>query len=237
MAITEDASQPAVVTSGTNAALTSAAFSPPTRTLLVAIVSAGYGTTSNTATVTDSGLHTWTKVVNAIGSGANGGVSQVSYTYLLTAPGSITVTSTYTGLNGGSSLAVRVLNGARPSQAGAATATNTTTSSTVGTVSITTTTIGSVVYGAAEDPDTSATYTVNGATTSINKFIDATNGATDVQWKSAATVTPGATTLGGTWGAAASASIVAFEVLPDVAILHSLQLLVNSHAVNRAARY
>lgn len=223
MAITEDASTPVIVVGTSATSLTTASFSPPANSLLLAVVGVGWGNTVPTgATVTDSGGHTWTVAATAAGTvSGTGGLAKIAYTYLSSAPGSITVTATFTNLSGGSMLAVRVLTGAASSQAGAGSKTLVgVTNSTVGTVSITTTTTNSLVYGIGDDPERADTFAVNGATSMLTgtpsgTYLDATDAISLMGWKAtSATGTPGATTLGGTWQSGTTSNISAFEVLP-----------------------
>ena len=210
--ITEDASTPAVVTGTGTGNITTASFSPPTNSLLVAIVAGGFNSGGSTsATVSDTAGHTWTSGVSA----NTFGLAQISYTYLTSAPGSITVTASYTHLGGGRLLAVRVLNGARASQSGAASATSLTSGSTSAAVTITTTTSGSQVYGVSYDASTNSVFTANGSTTIVNNFNDVTDTVTLAAWKATVvTGSPGSTVLGGTYSASAGGDNVAFEVLP-----------------------
>jgi hypothetical protein len=235
MAITEDASAPIVKTLAGTANPTTASFSPPANSLLVAIVGGGWGSTQpTTATVTDSGGHTWTAAVTKAGTTASGGVVVIAYTYLSSAPGSITVTATFTRLSGGSQVAVKVLNGCNPSQSGAGTGTaEQVTNSTTGTVSITTTQTGSQVYG-MNDVRNSATvnFTANGATTIISNFVDTGTDSIELcSWKATSlTGTPGATTLGGSYDAVCGTATAALEILPAAAVAY------DSFMVNKALR-
>jgi hypothetical protein len=214
MAITEDGSTPAVVSnSNLVSTLTTASFSPPANSLLVAIVGC-YSSGSNGAiTVTDSGGHTWTKKLEAVAHIT----TAIWECQLTTAPGSITVSGAYSNNAGDEFLAVRVLNGAATSQTGAGTATHTVTSATTAdTYSLTTTQTNSVVYGIAFNYSTSSGFTPNAATTAITPaLVDTPNGANELAWKStSATTTPGATTFGGTWGSSCTQGNVALEILP-----------------------
>lgn len=224
MAITEDASTPAIIQQTGSGVSTTASFSPPSSSLLVALVSGGWGNTAlMTAAVTDSTGGTWTAAVTAAGTNTGlRGIAAVFYRYLPTTPGAMTVSATFTGLQGGRELAVRVLNGAASSQAGAGAGSQVNgTATTAGTVSVTTTVAGSVVYGIADNPNANNAYTPNAATsvltgTPTGVFADATDSVRLVAWKATnATVTPGATTLGGTWTAAANSNIAAFEAIPQ----------------------
>jgi hypothetical protein len=224
VAITEDASTPAIIQQTGSGVSTTASFSPPSSSLLVALVSGGWGNTAlMTAAVTDSTGGTWTAAATAAGTNTGlRGIAAVFYRYLPTAPGAMTVSATFTGLQGGRELAVRVLNGAASSQAGAGAGSQVNgTATTAGTVSVTTTVAGSVVYGIADNPNANNAYTPNAATsvltgTPTGVFADATDSIRLVAWKATnVTVTPGATTLGGTWTAAANSNIAAFEVIPQ----------------------
>lgn len=107
-------------TSGTST-LTTASFSPPAKSLVVAFT-AGRGSTSSTtptATVTDSSGATWTELIDLEGKTTNGATNYCEgtfwYTYFNSAPGSITVNASWTGRSGrGAFLKVYVLNGADP---------------------------------------------------------------------------------------------------------------------------
>jgi LmbE family N-acetylglucosaminyl deacetylase len=224
--ISEDASTPAVATSqgNTTGAITTGSFSPPAGSLLVATVNVGMGSVPpGTLSVTDSAGGTWTAgpsqkigTTNQYGLG-----TQVFYRYLSSAPGAITVTGndsvfgTDPDHEQSMQLAVRVVDGAAASQVGAATATaSSTTSSTSATKSITTTAAGSWVYiGSALTPD--GNVTANAKTTTINQFDDTTNVNQLVSGRqSAATATPGATTLGWTTGTGRFWTLAEQEILP-----------------------
>lgn len=212
MAISEDASTPATVTRATSAAaLTTASFSPPAGSLLVALSSWAAASGTQTAVISDSGVHTWTRPVRANASGA--GDAEISYTYLSSAPGSITVTGTVTGGGTTEFLSVRVLNGASSTQTGATAAH---TSGTTPTIALTTTTVGSWVYGCLMDLASSqAALTANAASTTITWFNNTADGENAASFKaSAATVSPGATTYGWAAGAADTYMLAAWEVLP-----------------------
>src|SRR5450755_1972985 len=98
MAIAEDASTPAIVsvTGSSTGVWTTASFSPPANSLLVAIWGMGFsgsGTPSNTMSSTISGNPAWT-------AGPSDGTSTGAWAYIYTlqvggtAPGAITVTLT-----------------------------------------------------------------------------------------------------------------------------------------------
>lgn len=117
MPVTEDISQPSEVHGvGTSASTSTASFSPPAKSLLVACVTAITQAGAPSLSVSDSGSHTWT-----LGpSRANGGVkSAIYYSYLAIAPGSITVTAADSSGNTGLvHLTVRVLDGCTSTQTG-----------------------------------------------------------------------------------------------------------------------
>ena len=213
MAITEDASTPAVVSSSSAvASLTCAAFSPPANSRLVAIVGCFSSGSNGVITVTDSGSHTWTKSIESVGQTT----VAIWQCQLTSAPGSITVKATYSNNAGDEYLATRVLNNTASSQTGAATATHLVTLSTAAdTYSLTTTQTGSVVYGIAFNWSNFASLTANAATTLITPpLVDTVNGGWVSAWKStSATGTPGATTFGGTFTNQCSQGNVALEIL------------------------
>ena len=163
MAITEDGSTPAVVSSTASVSTrVTTSFSPPANSLLVAMVGCFSSGSNGVITVTDSGSHTWTKALESVGHTT----VAIWRCQLTTAPGSITVTGTYSNNAGDEYLAVRVLTGAATSQTGAGTATHLVTSSTTAdTYSLTTTQTNSIVYGIADNWSNSSVLTPNAATT------------------------------------------------------------------------
>lgn len=239
--IFEDTSTPAIVTTTGASNPTTASFSPPDGSLLVALVGGGWGTPPTNAVVSDTSNQTWYTGVSELGLTATaGGLAMIAYAYVVSAPGSITVTATFAGLSGGSLLAVRVLNNASPRQLGAGTGVaQHSVNSTTGTVNVTTTIAGSLVYGIGDQTNQDFTYTANGATTIINAYVDSTDTVSLVAWKaSALTTTPGSTALGGTWATACKSNIAALEILPVTAPILSIippTVQVISQAMERAA--
>lgn len=226
MAITEDSSTPAIVTStGTPATLVTGTFTPPSGSLLVALFAIGGSSTPASGTITDSAGYVWTVPPDATAAGGTtapfGGFAGIAFTFIdrPVPVGGITVTASFSGYgtgSGGAFLAVRVLNGAGSVQtnAGAANILYSGTSTTTGTVPITTTTPDSVVYGISDDDGNGNTWTANGSTTGVGSAFVAAS-FTIVAWKSTnATVTPGTVTLGGTWSSATWSNIAALEILP-----------------------
>jgi hypothetical protein len=244
VALAEDASSPAVIASisgGNPLITTTASFTPPAGSLLVAMAISGRssGALQTAITITSSPAQTWTVAANAQGAGAdNGGTAQIAYTYLAAAPGATTVTASMTNVSSGRSFLVKVITGAAVSQSGAGVNTRVqATISTDGTISVTTTAPGSLVYGASDAIDGNSALTLNGATTLLNDFSNTTQASRYTHWKSAAvTVTPGATTLGGTYAAARKSSIAALEILqvipPPIG-----DLVFKQQAVNRSYFY
>src|SRR6266498_2712278 len=118
MAIAEDASAPAAVTS-TGTTTTTASFTPVANSLLVAIANAGNNTGAGTITcpVTDSLGSTWTLLKRTNIDLVNGaGSTEVWAMDAGASPAARTVTVTGTGgANAvGVSLCVKVLTGAKP---------------------------------------------------------------------------------------------------------------------------
>lgn len=221
VAIALDASTPAVVTGSLTGNLTTASFSPPVGSLLVALVGGGWSNASMNATLSSTAGLVWTQAVimRPTVYGPGGGMTAIYWAYVPTAPGSMTVTASYTNLGGGRMLAVRVLTGANSSQVGAATAGNAYNSNTsTPSVSLTTTKPGSWVFAIADNTNGNGTFTPNGSTSVISDYND-TN-ASDIvhlvsmKYNANPIATPSTVTLGGTWSPAWPASIAAMEVLP-----------------------
>jgi hypothetical protein len=220
MPITEHGSTPAVVTGTGVGNLVTAAFTPPAGTLLIALVAAGYANSPTVPGITISGGGgTWTAGPTQGSSGGTffGRVS-IFYRWLDVAPGSTSVTATYTNLVGGRFMAVRVLSGAAASQVGAGSATrDITVGTTAWTQSITTTRFGSQVYGVCDDPVANDVLTAAANSTLVGAaFQNATDSISCAACKATATTgTPGATTLGFTNAASQLGVLALFEVLPD----------------------
>lgn len=217
MAIVEDASSPAAVhsTAGTGP-YTTAQFSPPANSLIVAMIGADGGASTVTAALSDSGSHTWSllKRQNTASGGAVGGTAEIWCLYTASGLTNITATATMSGSTAaGANLVVKVLTGAASTQTGATQGASGTGSSTAN-LSITTTTNGAHVYGAVINYANSTAYTANGSSTIIDGLSDSTNGDWYAAWKASADVgTPGATTLGFT-NTSANFNIAAVEILP-----------------------
>jgi hypothetical protein len=205
---------PAAVTATTTSA-TTASFTPPANTLLVAVAECGNttGTGTVTAPVTDSLSSSWTLLHRANGDG--NGSTEVWAMDTGSSPAARTVTVTGTGGAQaiGVALNVTVLAGTKPAATveGASAAANATTAY---TVTITTTAAGSLVVGGITRWISAVTLVTDAATRSWQSVSDATNTESYGAWRAAAvTGTPGATTFGYTNAAAASNSLVAVELL------------------------
>jgi Concanavalin A-like lectin/glucanases superfamily len=218
--ITEDPATPAVVQDVNGSGqpqVTTASFSPPAGSLLVAEVSLSYAGTPSLS-VSDTGGHTWSEPVS-VSPGASYGAAAVFTTYLTSAPGPITVTAKGgTGVTAGTiQLALRVVDGAAPVQAGAATATGDAKSASA-TTAITTTTAGSWVYIAGTVNELESSVTPNASTTTIANYQDTSGGDTLLAGRqTAATGTPGSTTLGWTTGTSWYWALAMLEILPATA--------------------
>lgn len=211
MTITEDSSAPIAVHVTTTSG-TTASFTPPSQSLLVVMVAADGGNVATTATVSDSGSHTWTllKRQNTTAVGALGGTAEVWCTYLSSAPGSITVTASGWSTVGGN-IVTKVLLGAAQTQNGATGGSG--GSSIAPTATLTPTQIGSRIYGAALDFTTNAVLTANGNSSSIDQFNDATNGDTWAAFKGAADTTTLTSTTYGFTNANAAYNVAIAEIL------------------------
>lgn len=225
MAITEDASTPPIA-SGTGGAtpLTTASFSPPAGSVMVALVAAGYQDVASGVpgiTVTDSVGGTWLPGPTVASSTGNFlGRTSIFLRALPSAPGSMTVSANYTNINGGRFIKVVVLNGAALSQAGAATITrDVNTNQTDWTQSIVSTKVDSVFYGVVDDPNVNNTVSAAANTSLVGTaFNDSTDGIVSAAFKStAATVTPGSISLGVTMGTTSQGILAIQEIVPFVA--------------------
>lgn len=234
MTISEDTgNQPAAVHSTTTAA-TTASFSPAAFTLLVAMVACdGAGTSATTVVMSDSTSGTWTllKRQNTTNNPALGGSAEVWARFLGTAPGSMTVTATWTatGQNGGN-LVVRSLLGAASVQPGATGGTGGASVAPIATLSPNR--LGSWVYGACLDYSTNASMTANANTALIDQFQDATNGDTWATFKGSAAVSTTASTAFGFTNANTAYNTAAAEVLAALP-----PSLIVGQAVSRASTW
>lgn len=219
MAISEDTgTQPVAVHNAGASPATTAAFSPQAGTLLVAMTAMNGPTgTPITATITDSLSGGWTLLKRQNTSSSMGGSAEVWVRYLSAAPGSMTVTSTWTGADTGGSLVVRCLlgassvqNGATAGVGGASIAPNTT---------LTPTQIGSWIYGALLDWSAATAMTANANTTIIDQFNDATNGDTYAALKAATASAALSSTSYGCTTANAAYNVAFAEIIPALSLV------------------
>jgi hypothetical protein len=226
--IAEDASTPAVlqVATGTTGTGTTASFSPPAGSLVVVTVVVAYASNSAGTTGASTPLSCADSLSNsyALGVFVNPYVPSGSFLfntaiftyYYASAPGSVTVTVTNSNTSSADlDVCARVLTGAAASQAGAATAALNgalTETSPQPSGSITTTTTGSWVYVAGGIGSYDGPVVLSGTTqidyrTGLNRTLVAGR-------KTAATVTPGAVTVGWTTGFSEIPQWAALEILP-----------------------
>lgn len=221
MTIAIDASSPAIVNGSATGTLTTASFTPPAGSYLVAVACGGYGSGTTTATITDSLSGTWTSRVTS--NGANGsafGVAQIS-TRVIGSSAAMTVTVTYANLNGGRELGVYVITGADNTTVGASANLNVSTTLTAMTTSLTTTVTGSIVLGGADSSGTNGTVAslaANTAWATMSGTNPVSNGTDLVGYgilkSSALTGTPGAKTYGVTWNSATNGHLALLEIVP-----------------------
>jgi len=195
-ALWEDLSAPAVASTTSATAVTTASFTPPGDSLLVALVSSDGGSGVTTMDVQGGGL-IWTQM-------AASNVTARDYVGVWIArvatpdPDDPVITATQGGSTGpGMAMRIYVLTGAKPRAQQTGATTNTVfAASTSFTQSITTTQTGSRVYGASSHFPNSAGTAV-ALTTLVDDVVDATNNGRYATFKATSlTGTPGATTLG-----------------------------------------
>ena len=238
--IAVDPSTPPVVavTGSAGTSMTTAAFSPPAGTTLAVLVAFDYKTSTATPPALaagDSAGGTYYAAPSVYDGSRN--EAAIWTRYLGLAPGAMTVTLDITASGEyGCILAVYVLDGPGQDQGGAATATAYSgTAVTAWTGGITTLGTGSwVVIAAAGSAE--GTVTPNGLTTTLENEQDPTEKASLLTGRqAAATVTPGATTLGWAAGASGSYALAALEILPVEPVI--LPFTYTRQAVKRASFY
>ena len=249
MAISEDASTPAVATlsaSTSASTLASASFTPPSGSWVIVEVAVSYGAnlgSAPTLSISDSLSGTWTsgptQVENVSGTGSCNGVAFFTQ-FFAASPGAMTVTG-HTSVAGTASIkvdlmvAARVMDGVAVSQSGAGSAhTGGTTAVTTFESSITTTAVGSRVYVGASS-GAQGTYTPSAKTTTVDAVQETTTSNVNAIGKQTTdTTTPGATTLGWT-GTSASWAWAALELLPSTGTAVTAGLAVGSGTVQAPA--
>jgi hypothetical protein len=210
----EDASTPAPVNSGFVSAptVTTASFTPPANSLLVALVNVNNGV-SPSVTISDTGAHTWSSRV--VVDNSNVPTYSVIYTAPVTTSSAITVTAHNSDASASSSiqLAVRVVTSANVNQSSAATSTNQGLVAST-EVTITPTKIGSLIYVAGANSSNAAQTSISG-TTSINVNQITADFVTNLTGKCTANTTVLAATAFG-WSSSQTAQFgcVALEVVP-----------------------
>ena len=225
MAIFQDPSTPALTSgfgnAGTVTTLQSPGFSPPAGSLIVVLVAFDYLATNPTSpafTVTDSVSGVYTPGPGVYDTEFNR--AQIWYRYVSSAPGSITVTVTNSGpqFEHGWIIAPYVLDGASPSQAGAASgiASSASTSQVPWSGTVTATSPGSWVLTVVAGGNTAAITALTGTTT-LSDTPDVTEGATYLTGRNTTvTALPGAVTPGwapGTGSPAYDYAWAALEIL------------------------
>lgn len=217
MAISEDTSNQPAAVHVTATTATTASFSPQAGTLLVALIGAlGPNSGAITVAVSDSVTGSWTALLkrqNTVASGV-GGSAEVWCQYFSSAPGSLTVTATWSAGDPGGNLVVRSLLGASPVQPGATGGTG--GASVAPTATLTPQRLGSWVYGACEDWTTNPVMVANANTTIIDQFSDTTNGDTYAIFKGTAAVSSLTSTAYGFTNANAGFNTAAAEILAAV---------------------
>jgi len=229
MTVTKDASSPASLTNTTVAALTTASFTPPAGSLIVATGVTGNtsGSGAQTGAITDSHGGTWV-VDKSLTTAGDGSVYIFRRTTAVTNVAT-TVTYTPTGTTAaGNQLSVCVLDGATGSlgaTASIATAFHT---------NITPTAIGSFIICAGCNAAASATLALETGFTALLDTADATNGETYGScYLTAGTVSLSAVTAGWTT-TAASAQFVAAEYPPLATVRGPLKPVLVLQGVGRA---
>jgi hypothetical protein len=220
-----DASSPADVDlTGQGASVSTGAFSPPAKSLAVMFVGQGKTNSANSSSITlsDTSGAVWKPLPFALGSSASGGGVTGWWTFFDQAPGSITVTASFSGWSGtggGRFINPLVFIGAHWDQSGAGMNSRVSAAgSTDATVSLNAVAKGSWVWGICDAPNINTTFTAAASNILDTTYSGgATDGVTMIIFRlSGLTASPGTFTLGGTWGSAtAFTNIIAFEVLPS----------------------
>lgn len=217
MAIAESGTAPAVA-SGTGATptLSTASFTPPAGSLLVALAALQWGLDGVCPHVgiSDSLGGSWQQGPYQIGPDpTDTGFVTICARYVPVSAAVSVAMSTF-GLANGKFLAVKVLTGAAPLQRGAALSAARQLSADA-TLSITPRATGSVVYGLANSSLSAATFSPFGNTAVAGTFVNSTDGTSSAAWRQTTTTTAGtAVGLGGTWGTNEKTSVAAWEIMP-----------------------
>jgi len=221
--VTEHSSTPAVVRNSTAAqtSLTSASFSPPADSVLVALfaMSTLSGGPAQPHTITDSVGGTWVYAGHVDGGAANAfGMATAWVRHLGTAPGAMTVTAARTGTSSaGIQLAVRVLNGASQNPIGSIKTHFTASGTLGGTDTLVTSKAGALVYVLLCSGSNTPVFTPTADTTTIDLFQSSSSLGTTIIGRDVVG-TPGSTSYGWTEAppTSLSTSWLAIEMLPAV---------------------
>jgi hypothetical protein len=192
--LAEDPSSPAAVSTTSGTTVTSASFTPPDGSLLVAMVASDGGSGTTTMALSGGGL-TWTPLAEA-----NSSVADYAGVWIAQTgppdPNDPVITATQGGSTAaGMAMRVFVLTQAAATQNGGTSNSQFVNVATF-TQAVTTTQTGSRVYGASSHfPNAAASAAA--ATTVVDDVADATNNGRYTTFKATSlTGTPGATTLG-----------------------------------------
>lgn len=165
MATAVDASSPALVGTSTPGTITTASFTAPANSILVACCWSSVSLNSQTFTVTDSGGLTWTlaKIQNSAGTGGKQGVAAIYYAVAPTSAAR-TVTAVISGGNY-STLKVYAITGGDLVTPIGGSAAGSSTSTSFSTTGYTIQTTGSIALTCVSNTTGGATITSSGSTT------------------------------------------------------------------------
>ena len=207
LGVIEDSSTPVPVFTASTVS-TTASFTPPANSLLVAVCNLGAASGTVTGTVTDSLSGVWSLRVRQ--NAASSGSAEIWVRDVGATPSAMTVT--LTGSTGNSTqLSVRVVTnaGSAAQQQAGATAVKATSPA---DIPITAVAAGSQIYTSMVYTSASQALVVDSNTTAILSTQDATNGQTNGSAKMAGlTSAPGAYTVG--WTNTVAAEAVAVEII------------------------
>ena len=217
--IAEHASAPASMGLTGGGSMSSAQFSPPANSLLVAIAIGEFQSTTAevSTTVTDSAGGTWTRLghVAQTGSGLAGGCTDLWVRYLTAAATNLQVNVAFTNLQGGRTLTVKVLTGADPVQDGTVASIVAPSGATSRRVTITPSQVGSVIYGGDQTGANARTFAPLANTSTIFAHPNSTDGSTGDTWRMTdPTTATTAVTVGGDYTVGNAGTALAVEIVP-----------------------
>lgn len=245
MAIVQDASSPALLILGpqagptwTTTTATTASFTPPANSLVVAMMNfeLASGSLATELTISSSDAAAWTKQIAQIAANSTG-QAIIWFRYYASSPGAITVTFTRTGTTSAQLVgSVKVLTGANSAQAGGGTFAKATAAG-LGTVndangSVTAVGTGSRLFCVAGVPSGTITMTTLGNTTDIDRHTNTSVGCSvAIGQLTTDTAAPGAVTYGWTQSAGNNGGFfVAGEILAAAAATRPEPISRNSGA-------